>query len=109
MSVRQDGEHSTAITTFSRLLQQLFYRVLKTFLKLNRTHNAGVAHRRAEHPTNSLRFSSNGIMGNWNTNSQEIVGKKCTTKLFANGDLRKKRMLRQVFAFGAWYQYFREI
>lgn len=50
-------------------------------MKLNRTHNAGVAHQRAERPTNGLRFSRNGIMGNRITNSQEIMGgKKCTTK-----------------------------
>lgn len=51
-----------------------------TFLKLNRTHNAGVAHRRAERPTNGQRFNSNGIMGNRITNSQEIMEKNCTTK-----------------------------
>lgn len=43
-------------------------------MKLNRTHNAGVAHQRAERPTNGLRFNSNGIMGNGITNSQEIMG-----------------------------------
>lgn len=45
-------------------------------MKLNRTHNAGVAHQRAERPTNGLRFNSNGIMGNGITNSQEIMGGK---------------------------------
>lgn len=79
-------------------------------MKLNRTHNAGVAHQRAEHPTNGLRFNSNGIMGNGITNSQEIMGGKCTTNgyqfYFANGNSRKKKMLRQVFATSAQYQYF---
>lgn len=45
------------------VLQLLFYNT-ETVLKLNSTHHAGVAHRRAERPTNGLRFNSNGIMGN---------------------------------------------
>lgn len=69
-------------------------------MKLNRTHNAGVAHRRAECPTNGLRFSSNGIMGNKITNSQEIMEKlhnKEYQLYFANGDSRKKKMFRHVY------------
>lgn len=49
-------------------------------MKLNRTHNAAVAHQRAERPTNGLRFNSNGIMGNGITNSQEIMGGKMHNK-----------------------------
>lgn len=49
-------------------------------MKLNRTHNAGVAHQRAERPTNGLRFNSNGIMGNGITNSQEIMEKNAQQK-----------------------------
>lgn len=75
-------------------------------MKLNRTHNAGVAHQRAERPTNGLRFSRNGIMGNRITNSQEIMGgeemhNKEYQLYFANGDSRKKKMLGQVFATSA--------
>lgn len=28
---------------------------------------------------------------------------------FANGDSRRKKMLKQVFAFGVWYQYFTDL
>ena len=106
-------EHSIATTKFSRLIQLLFYRVQKTFLKRNRTHNAGVAHRRAERPTNGLRFNSNGIIGNRITNSQEIM-EKLHNKEYISSILlmeiqERKKMLRQVFAFGVRYQYFTDL
>lgn len=69
-------------------------------MKLNRTRNTGVAHWREERPTNGLRFNSNDIMGNRITNSHEIMEKlhnKEQQLYFANGDSRKKKMLRQVF------------
>lgn len=59
-----------------------------------------------------MRFNSNGIMGNRITNGQEIMKKlhnKGYQLCFANGDSRKKRMLRQVFAFGIRYQYFTDL
>lgn len=76
---------------------------------LNSIHNAGVARWRAARPTNGLRSNGNGIMENRITNSQEIIGergekiaqqqhKKKNQLYFANGDSRKKKRLRQVFA-----------
>lgn len=42
--------------------------------------------------------------------AKRLWGGKCTTKgyqfYFANGNSRKKKMLRQVFATSAQYQYF---
>lgn len=90
------------MTKFCRLLQLLFYRVRETFLKLNRTHNARVAHRRAEHPTNSLRFNSNGIMGNRITNSQDIMEKMHNKEYqlyFADGDSRRKKDVKRGVCF----------
>lgn len=56
--------HTTELYPSSLYILQLLFYNTKTVLKLNSTHHAGVAHLRAERPTNGRRFNSNGIMGN---------------------------------------------
>ena len=95
-------EYSKAITEFSRLLQLLFYRVQKTFLKLNRTHNIMQELHIGEQSVPQMAWDSI-VMALWEIGLQ--IAKRLWEKMhnkeyqlyFANGDSRKKEMLRQVY------------